>query len=408
MRRALLFAAFWASAPAFAQPITTEEVIPAGRPRTTIPNAVTGTVQDATVHISTGQGMGSGTCITPDGWIVTNAHVIGGRRTVVVTFPGGKKYQGQVGPYDHSKDLGIVRVTADNLPYVKLADQSPQRGDPIWHVGYPRGDFSRQEGRAAGEIRHPRGFKMLAADTEIYGGHSGGSLFNAKGELAGVPGWDGQGKNRCGAIHLDEVRTFLTAHQCPSCQPGVGGIGIVGGVGIVGGKRPPTNNESPRLPPPLPDAPPKEKPLTKADVDKLIEELRNDLGKKPEVKPEPVTPTPVVKDDSIRVELSELRKLIVELANKPGAVGPAGQPGKDGNPGPVGIPGPRGADGMPGPAGPAADEARLLALEQRFNALANQIFTAEIIDANGVLKQTTTFGPNTPLRLRLVPTTPSK
>lgn len=124
----------------------------------------------------------------------------------------------------------------------------------------------------------------------------------------------------------------------------------------------------------------------------------------------PVTPRPTVDLGPILEELANLRKEVAAIQLKPGPPGPPGKDGLDG------LPGKPGRDGVAGPAGPPGkdglpgrdvDASKLAALEAELDRLRNQRFIAELLDESGAVKQRVTFGPEQPLRLKLLPVKPS-
>lgn len=136
----------------------------------------------------------------------------------------------------------------------------------------------------------------------------------------------------------------------------------------------------------------------------------------------PVTPRPAVDLGPILEELANLRKEIAAIQLKPGPPGLpgkdgvdglAGKPGRDGLAGPAGppgiagLPGKDGAPGLAGAPGRDVDASKLAALEAELDRLRNQRFIAELLDESGAVKQRVQFGPDQPLRLKLLPIKPS-
>jgi serine protease Do len=138
------------------------------------------------------QGMGSGVIISPDGYIVTNNHVVDGSREVTVTLPDKREFKGKVVGTDPKTDLAMVKVDGHDLPYVRWGDSSAlQVGEYVLAVGNPFGLNSTVTsgivsalGRGGMGITQYEDF--IQTDAAINPGNSGGALVNTRGELVGI------------------------------------------------------------------------------------------------------------------------------------------------------------------------------------------------------------------------------
>lgn len=138
------------------------------------------------------RGQGSGFIIDPDGYIVTNNHVVDGAREVSVTLTDGDKYTAKVIGRDDKTDLALVKIEAGHtLPYVAFGDSdSAREGDWVIAVGNPYGLGGTV---TAGIISaHGRNINagpyddFMQIDAPINPGNSGGPLFNQSGQVVGI------------------------------------------------------------------------------------------------------------------------------------------------------------------------------------------------------------------------------
>ena len=85
-------------------------------------------------------GMGSGVIVSPDGYVVTNHHVVDGASTVQVTLLDKREFKGKVIGSDPQTDLAILKIEGENFPHLKWGDSSSLLvGDYVLAVGHPFG-----------------------------------------------------------------------------------------------------------------------------------------------------------------------------------------------------------------------------------------------------------------------------
>ena len=144
--------------------------------------------------------MGSGVLVSPDGYIVTNAHVVDNALEVVVTLPGGKSYNAEVVGIDNPSDIALIKIDDENLPNAILGDSDKLIvGEWAIALGNPLGlfDVNHKPTATAGIISGMNmdfGVKeaghvyqdMIQTDASINPGNSGGPLVNALGEVIGI------------------------------------------------------------------------------------------------------------------------------------------------------------------------------------------------------------------------------
>ena len=143
------------------------------------------------------KGSGSGVIIRPDGYIVTNNHVVNGASKIQVTLNNNQQYDATVVGTDPATDVAIIKVEADNLPTIPLGDSDALRlGEWVLAIGSPLGVQLRStitagivsaKGRSmpdgSGEFKIE---SFIQTDAAVNPGNSGGALVNKKGELVGI------------------------------------------------------------------------------------------------------------------------------------------------------------------------------------------------------------------------------
>jgi serine protease Do len=140
-------------------------------------------------------GLGSGVIISPDGYIVTNNHVIDGAIDIHVTMSNREVYSAKLIGADPLTDLAVIKIDGKNLPSVPWGDSSRLHpGQMVLAFGNPLGfRFTVTRGiisalnrpNPAGGDRHKPG-EFIQTDAAINQGNSGGALVNARGELIGI------------------------------------------------------------------------------------------------------------------------------------------------------------------------------------------------------------------------------
>jgi serine protease Do len=138
-------------------------------------------------------GLGSGVIISPDGYIVTNNHVVDGATDVRVTLPDRREFKARVIGTDPKTDIAIVKIEAgSNLPAITVGNSNRlQVGDAVLAIGNPYGvgqtvtmGIVSATGRANLGIEDYEDF--IQTDASINPGNSGGALVNDRGELVGI------------------------------------------------------------------------------------------------------------------------------------------------------------------------------------------------------------------------------
>ncbi len=168
-------------------------------------------------------GSGSGIIFDPNGYIVTNNHVIEGAAKITVKFSSGNVLPAKLVRADSRSDIAIIKVEAQNLPIAKFGDSSKVKvGDRAIAIGNPLGEeFAgsvtsgiisalNRKIQYAGSV-----YKVLQTDAAISPGNSGGPLCNDAGEVIGINslklGADQNAEGMGFAISINEVKDIIKA-----------------------------------------------------------------------------------------------------------------------------------------------------------------------------------------------------
>jgi S1-C subfamily serine protease len=148
-----------------------------------------GAAAKAVVIIETNDGHGSGCLVSADGYIVTNAHVVGDENQVKVLLADGIEAKGKVVRVNADMDLALVKVEAEGLPAFALPTASgAEVGTDVFAIGAPADKELSQtvtKGIISGR-RKIEGRSFLQTDVSINGGNSGGALVARSGQLLGI------------------------------------------------------------------------------------------------------------------------------------------------------------------------------------------------------------------------------
>ena len=164
---------------------------------------------------SSGTSMGSGVLIDVNrsqGLVITNWHVVrDSRSAVLVQFPDGFQSAGTVVRWDEAWDLAALVIWKPRATPVSIAAKPPAIGETLTIAGFGRGSYREESGQCLDYLSpttgYPREFVELKATARQ--GDSGGPIFNASGELAGV--LFGQSDGRTIGSCSTRVKTFLAA-----------------------------------------------------------------------------------------------------------------------------------------------------------------------------------------------------
>jgi serine protease Do len=136
-------------------------------------------------------GLGSGVIVSPDGYILTNYHVVQNAKEIQVSLNDGRTFTGKVVGTDPQTDIALIKVNADNLPALTFADSNKvDIGDVVLAVGNPfgigqtvtRGIVSAKNRVTSSDMDED----FIQTDAAINPGNSGGALVDIDGRLIGI------------------------------------------------------------------------------------------------------------------------------------------------------------------------------------------------------------------------------
>lgn len=193
------------------------------------PAALAKQIGEAVVKVSTPSGLGSGYVLHPDGYVVTNAHVIQGETELTVTvFEEGERefrrrnYDDvEILAVNNHLDLALLKVNREEgddrpFPYVFIEGREAMEvGEEVFAIGNPLGlDRTLSTGVVATTQRNFEGLTFVQTTAEINPGNSGGPLFNLRGEVIGTINMGALAADGIGfAIPSRYVRDFLRNHE---------------------------------------------------------------------------------------------------------------------------------------------------------------------------------------------------
>jgi len=139
------------------------------------------------------RGLGSGFIVSPDGYILTNAHVVDGADTVTVRLTDRREFHAKVVGSDKQTDIAVLKIDAKSLPTVRLGKSAEANvGEWVVAIGSPYGfDNTVTAGIVSAKSRSLPGpdanyVPFIQTDVAVNPGNSGGPLFNLAGEVIGI------------------------------------------------------------------------------------------------------------------------------------------------------------------------------------------------------------------------------
>jgi len=142
-------------------------------------------------HSPSEHGLGSGVIVSPDGYILTNNHVVNNASEIQVALNDGRQFTAKVVGADPQTDVALIKINADNLPALTLADSDKvEIGDVVLAIGNPFGiGQTVTKGIVSAKDRTTSGNgdeDFIQTDAAINPGNSGGALVDTDGRLVGI------------------------------------------------------------------------------------------------------------------------------------------------------------------------------------------------------------------------------
>ncbi|HEX6720625.1 MAG TPA: DegQ family serine endoprotease [Burkholderiaceae bacterium] len=135
------------------------------------------------------RGVGSGFILSPDGLVMTNAHVVEGADEVMVTLTDGREFKARTVGSDKRTDVAVVKIEATGLPAMVIGDANKLRvGEWVMAIGSPFGlENTVTAGIVSAKQRDTGDYlPFIQTDVAINPGNSGGPLLNMRGEVVGI------------------------------------------------------------------------------------------------------------------------------------------------------------------------------------------------------------------------------
>lgn len=147
------------------------------------------TYKQSVVTIDTDSGKGTGFAVSDNGYIITNDHVIEDALTITVVFPDDSLYKAEIVESYEEYDLALLKVDAENLPFLSLSPSSEfRKNEPVYFIGNPLA-FSGIANKGtvigyttAADIQPD----IIMMDAPVYRGNSGSPVINENGHVIGI------------------------------------------------------------------------------------------------------------------------------------------------------------------------------------------------------------------------------
>jgi S1-C subfamily serine protease len=146
----------------------------------------------AVVLVLSGDGHGSGVLISSDGYVLTDAHVVGSDKYVKIRWSDGLEGLGEVVRSDKRRDVALIKTDPRGRSPLPLRTQAPDPGATVFAIGAPEDPKLQStvtRGVVSASNRIVDGFSFIQSDVTVNPGNSGGPLLDEKGEVLGLTDW---------------------------------------------------------------------------------------------------------------------------------------------------------------------------------------------------------------------------
>jgi S1-C subfamily serine protease len=168
----------------------------------------------ATVLVEAGGGLGSGALISPDGLILTAAHVVRDADVITVQFRGGEQAEARLVRINTHSDVALLKAeTTSETACVPLRTDAMRVGDEVYAIGSPLSkelSFTLTRGIVSAD-REIEGVKLLQTDASVNPGNSGGPLLDKQGRWAALVSWKVVGRGVQGIAFGVPTQTTIQA-----------------------------------------------------------------------------------------------------------------------------------------------------------------------------------------------------
>lgn len=172
-----------------------------------------GDMKDRTVRIETMAGSGSGVLVSPDGWILTAAHVVGGAKKVEVIFADGSEIKADVIRKVTRADAALLKADVQGIRCSKMTKGLPDTGDDVLVIGSPLGEALEQSVTKGivSATREDKDVTLIQTDAAINPGNSGGPIYTGDGRVAGIVSFKVAAEAVEGVAFAVEQASFMDA-----------------------------------------------------------------------------------------------------------------------------------------------------------------------------------------------------